>query len=63
MTLNVNMLPIARGLATGVAAIALAGCSSFGSDKVDYKTAKQGNALEVPPDLTQISNDTAFQSS
>ena len=63
MTLNVNMLPIARGLAMGVAAIALAGCSSFGNDKVDYKTAKQGNALEVPPDLTQISNDTAFQSS
>lgn len=42
-------------------AVAASGCSVLQEDKVDYRSAKQGNALEVPPDLTQLSRDSRYQ--
>jgi outer membrane protein assembly factor BamC len=38
----------------------VAACSSFQDEKVDYTSAKRTNALEVPPDLTQLNRDTRF---
>lgn len=50
--------------ATAAACAALAGCEStsslFQSDKIDYKSAKQGPTLEVPPDLTQLSQQQTY---
>ena len=50
-----------------VAICALAGCSSVGEmlepDKIDYKSAgkvNKGTKLEVPPDLTQLRNDSRY---
>ena len=50
-----------------VAVCALAGCSSVGEmlepDKIDYKSAgkaNKGTKLEVPPDLTQLRNDSRY---
>jgi outer membrane protein assembly factor BamC len=54
---------ISHAVLSAVALLALSGCSSLDGDKIDYKTSKRGNSLEVPPDLTQIANDGAFQSS
>jgi outer membrane protein assembly factor BamC len=48
----------------GVIALAVAmvaGCSVLQEDKVDYKSAKRGSTLEVPPDLTQLSRDARYQ--
>lgn len=51
-----------------IASVALfAGCSSLSnalsSDKVDYKSAKTGPSLDVPPDLTNVqANDRKFVS-
>ncbi len=43
------------------AALALAsGCSVLEEDKVDYRSAKQGNSLEVPPDLSQLARDNRY---
>lgn len=41
-------------------AVALSACSTFESDKIDYKSASVGSSLEVPPDLTQLSTDTRY---
>ena len=44
-----------------LAAAALTACSPFsGNTGVDYKSAQRGNPLEVPPDLTRISNDGRY---
>ncbi|MBX3654383.1 MAG: outer membrane protein assembly factor BamC [Ramlibacter sp.] len=40
--------------------VSLAACSTFESDKIDYKSASRGTSLEVPPDLTQLSRDTRY---
>lgn len=46
---------------TSLAAL-LAACSPFvTSNEVDYKSAQLGNPLEVPPDLTRISNDGRYK--
>ena len=58
-----NQRRISHTVLSAVVLIALSGCSVLDGDKVDYKTSKRGNSLEVPPDLTQIANDGAFQSS
>jgi outer membrane protein assembly factor BamC len=54
----------AAPLLTLVAALFLAGCSSFGDamegDKVNYKSAGKGPSLDVPPDLTQLSRDSRY---
>lgn len=41
-------------------AMALSACSVLESDKIDYKSATQGVALEVPPDLTQLSRENRY---
>lgn len=41
-------------------AAALSACSVLQEDKIDYKSAKQGPSLEVPPDLTQLSRDNRY---
>lgn len=41
-------------------AVALPGCSVFEGDKIDYKSARRGSTLEVPPDLTQLNRDTRY---
>jgi outer membrane protein assembly factor BamC len=38
----------------------LSACSVLKEDKVDYTTAKRGNDLEVPPDLTQLSRQSRY---
>jgi outer membrane protein assembly factor BamC len=44
-----------------IAALLASGCSVLQEDKIDYRSARQGNALEVPPDLTQLSRDSRYQ--
>jgi outer membrane protein assembly factor BamC len=39
---------------------ALSACSALQGDKVDYKSAGKGVALEVPPDLTQLTRDSRY---
>ena len=47
--------PCPRLRLLGLAALlATSGCSVVEVDKIDYKSAKQGNTLEVPPDLSQL---------
>ena len=41
-------------------AVALSACSVLENDKIDYKSAKKGVTLDVPPDLTQLSRDTRY---
>lgn len=41
-------------------ALALSACSVFDGDKIDYKSAAKGSTLEVPPDLTQLPNDSRY---
>lgn len=53
--------PYARFGMIALAAALTAGCSVLQEDKVDYKSANRGNALEVPPDLTQLSRDARYQ--
>jgi outer membrane protein assembly factor BamC len=40
--------------------LALAACSSLDSDKINYKSAGKAPALDVPPDLTQLTRDTRY---
>jgi len=48
-------------LTTLAIVISLAGCSSvFENDKIDYKSAGKAPTLEVPPDLTQLSNENRY---
>ncbi|HET8744814.1 MAG TPA: outer membrane protein assembly factor BamC [Ramlibacter sp.] len=41
-------------------AAALSACSVLQDQKIDYKSATTGVALEVPPDLTQLSRDSRY---
>jgi outer membrane protein assembly factor BamC len=47
-------------LALLIASLALMACSTLESDKIDYKSAGKGPALDVPPDLTQLSRDSRY---
>ena len=50
-----------RVLALGAMALSLAACTTiFESDKVDYKSSKKAAALDVPPDLTQLSKENRY---
>jgi outer membrane protein assembly factor BamC len=51
-------LSVKFGLLAVVAA--LSACSMLQGDKIDYKSAKQGPSLEVPPDLTQLARDNRY---
>ena len=41
-------------------AIALTACSALETDKVDYRSTAKAPALDIPPDLTQLSKDTRY---
>lgn len=49
-----------RWIALTAASIMLSACSILQEDRVDYTTAKRGNDLEVPPDLTQLSRQSRY---
>lgn len=42
------------------AALALSACAALESDKVDYRSTAKAPALDIPPDLTQLSKDTRY---
>lgn len=50
----------ARWSAVAVAVALASGCSVLQEDKIDYKSAKQVNSLEVPPDLSQLSRESRY---
>ena len=41
-------------------AVVLTGCAALESDKVDYRSTAKAPALDVPPDLTQLSKDSRY---
>ncbi len=41
-------------------ALSLSACSVLETDKIDYKSATKGATLEVPPDLTQLAQDSRY---
>lgn len=43
-----------------IALLLASGCTMLQEDKIDYKSARQVNALEIPPDLTQLSRNSPF---
>lgn len=51
---------LARLSVLSVAVLLASGCSMLQEDKIDYKSAKQTNTLEIPPDLTQLSRTSQF---
>ncbi|MDM7457731.1 MAG: outer membrane protein assembly factor BamC [Tepidimonas sp.] len=54
-------LATARRLAPlALVALLASGCSVLEEDRIDYKSAKQINRLEVPPDLTQLARDSRY---
>lgn len=55
-----SIRPVARHALTLAAALSLAACSVMEGDKIDYKSASRGTALEVPPDLTQLTPDARY---
>ena len=46
--------------AVAMAAFLATGCSVLEEDKIDYRSARQVNSLEVPPDLTQLSRESRY---
>ena len=65
---NVKLLPAPTPVRLGTLALVslmLGGCTvldPFSGDKVDYKTnTSRAKPLEVPPDLSQLSRDSRFQ--
>lgn len=40
--------------------MALSACTTFTSEKIDYKSATKAPTLEVPPDLSQLTRDTRY---
>jgi outer membrane protein assembly factor BamC len=48
------------GLLAACALLALSACSVLEGEKIDYKSAGKGTALEVPPDLTQLTRDSRY---
>ena len=51
---------MARLSAVAIAALLASGCTILQEDKIDYKSAKQGTTLDVPPDLTQLSTESRY---
>ena len=60
-TNSLRRAPRARLGVVTLAAVLATGCSVLQEDKIDYKSARQGNTLDVPPDLTQLSRDARYQ--
>lgn len=42
------------------AALLASACTVLQEDRIDYKSAQRGNALEVPPDLTQLNRESRY---
>ena len=55
-----SALACARWTLIGLTALGAVGCSVLEEGKVDYRSAKKVNNLEVPPDLTQLSRDSRY---
>lgn len=53
------MKPIFNAAVLGFVTL-LGACSALETDKVDYRSAGKAPALNVPPDLTQLSKDTRY---
>jgi outer membrane protein assembly factor BamC len=61
MTKSNKTTDAVRVLALSAMALSLAACTTiFESDKVDYKSSKKATALDVPPDLTQLSKENRY---
>jgi outer membrane protein assembly factor BamC len=54
------LLTAARLSAISLAVLVASGCTVLQEDKIDYKSAKRGTTLDVPPDLTQLSQDNRY---
>ena len=54
------MKPITARLGLLGLAMALSACTTFNSEKIDYKSAVKAPTLEVPPDLSQLTRDTRY---
>lgn len=50
-----------RLLSLSLLAASLSACSVMEGEKIDYKSAKAGNALEIPPDLSRSTNSSRYQ--
>ncbi|TNF58401.1 MAG: outer membrane protein assembly factor BamC [Burkholderiales bacterium] len=60
---QIHRAPFSRSattLAWAAAVLLLGGCSVLEEDRIDYKSARPGTSLEVPPDLTQLSRDSRY---
>jgi outer membrane protein assembly factor BamC len=57
---DVKVLQVRLGVLAAATLLAT-GCSVIEGEKIDYKSAGKGTALEVPPDLTQLSRDSRYQ--
>lgn len=53
------MKPIIKVSVLSLACL-LSACSTLETDKVDYRSTGKAPSLNVPPDLTQLSNDTRY---
>ena len=58
--LNVTFIPRSCLPLLGVAVLAASGCSVLEPDRIDYKSAGRGVALEVPPDLSQLPGQSRY---
>ncbi|MEX1167114.1 MAG: outer membrane protein assembly factor BamC, partial [Hydrogenophaga sp.] len=54
------LLNAARLSAVSLAVLLASGCTVLQEDKIDYKSAKRGSTLDVPPDLTQLSRENRY---
>jgi outer membrane protein assembly factor BamC len=48
---------LALGGAAVAALVGLSACTTFSSDKIDYKTVERAKPLDIPPDLSQLPRD------
>lgn len=53
--------PSSRLALVAASALILSACSSIQGEKIDYKSTKSGNSLEVPPDLTRVNTSGRYQ--
>jgi outer membrane protein assembly factor BamC len=48
-------------VSTFISVFGLGACAVIEEDKINYKSVQKGNALEIPPDLVQLSRDSRYQ--
>ncbi len=56
-----HCLTLPRIAPLALAALLVSGCSVLQEEKIDYKSARPGKSLEVPPDLSQLARDQRYQ--